>query len=497
MNRQHSYDHKRKIDDSEDIWEREASSSTRLEPPNEFAKMISVLNDQNDELKNSCRVLEENLATLETSLTEIEKELSEENHRVEEQNLLYDRALYKTIELVQSVFCRRDQDDTTPSRRIQDKALAAYLEADKKFYEHIDRSLEDVRSQLPFLTEPDQEENQRRVNEIENEVTSYHESVFTRVRTKAKCKALEAKTVGLEKELRKLNGLPQILQIVRTTTEAHRQEARLNQLAQRQLMQERIVPSISKVLDSTVRQPLMDALQCTDVEQLQTYSKRLDEIHMLLIKQRAAEQLIKYACEADAEQRKQNCNALTAFIEELDESITNKRKIMEEFMRSTEGLHLDPKQDEALINQIDKLLSREYLKKDTQARRRRSFNEESILTKVNSLLQHEKRWKEKWNSDFGASIDAIKVIEEAKHDLLSALYEHSVSQDNLIMLPSSYTDAQDDLEMRTNELQDTLADLVNESTIDAKLEETKRLLALFLTDPHAFGEEIRKRNEEK
>lgn len=42
--------------------------------------------------------------------------------------------------------------------------------------------------------------------------------------------------------------------------------------------------------------------------------------------------------------------------------------------------------------------------------RRRSFHEESILNKVSTLLQFEKKWKNQWADTVGASLDAAKIL---------------------------------------------------------------------------------------
>lgn len=50
-----------------------------------------------------------------------------------------------------------------------------------------------------------------------------------------------------------------------------------------------------------------------------------------------------------------------------------------------------------------------YLEQPSTSRRR-SFHEESILNKVSTLLQYEKKWKDQWADNIGASLDAAKIL---------------------------------------------------------------------------------------
>ncbi|KAI9492056.1 hypothetical protein BDB00DRAFT_830013 [Zychaea mexicana] len=439
----------------------------------------------------TCTTLEAKLAALKTSLLDVDQELSDENCRMDRQSIEYDRSLFATLELARKIFAE-DHDTEQPSLCGDTHGFNDYLSVDKRLYDNLSHALSKLRDQLPFL-----EANNNATNDagdaIENLVADYMRNELSHIKTKAQQKGLEARVQSLERDLKKLKGLPQVIPILKSSIEGFGDTIKKEAEEQRRIQHRDIEPLLSKLADATIRTPLTIAKTSDDYELLQHYSANLDVLLDTLKQQRAMQKLVSYAYQVDNHYHQQRISVLDALSSEAAEENDNYKQLQSSISmdKRKPSLSSDAQlRDEIIIAQIDDLLCQAKLD-SLPGLRRRSFQGSSILTKLNAILHYEKKWTEQWSNNFNSTLDAACALDESKEGLMDSLYEHSHTRDNLNMMPSSYTELQSDLELRTQELEDTLADLENATKVDDKFPRKKQLFSTFFTDPNAFGELLR------
>ncbi|CDH50784.1 predicted protein [Lichtheimia corymbifera JMRC:FSU:9682] len=479
---------KRKISHVGDPWEEQLSIPVKTTPPpNPFARAASVLEDQNEKLQQTCHALEEKLATLKESLVDIEKHLCDESRHVDEQSIFYDQSLSTTAAMARSLIHPSADDNDALHSSLHD-----FLELDDRIATKMDLSLKDLRSQLSILNSPSEDDStQEKMNDIEHQVDNFQRIELEYAKAQAACDAHQTRIASLENDFKKLNHLPQIMDILRNTTAGYHAEVKSNVHNQKHQMQKRIHPALSKLADLIIREPILLEQNEAHKKQLYDYWDGLEAIATHLLRQQAIQHLAYYACEAGKEDWYLKRCTVLALLEDLKEC-KDKRQ---EQMRKCQGnkndqQHIsDHADDEELLHQIELLLKRPYLDQPSTSRRR-SFHEESILNKVSTLLQFEKKWKNQWADTVGASLDAAKILDDCKENLWDALcYDHSDSRDRPSWTPAEHTLLQSELELRNQDAVDAIDTLEQKHKADDdELEIKKRLLNMMLTDPDRFGE---------
>ncbi|KAI8138964.1 hypothetical protein BJV82DRAFT_716952 [Fennellomyces sp. T-0311] len=465
-------DPKRKFDDFEDEWEREASSSTRNEPPNEFAKLATILDAQNDQLDNQCAALEAKIERLKASLLEAEQELSDENCRLDQQSIVFDDSLAKSFEMAQVIFGERQDIWLTID------AHADYLKEDHRLYRNLDQTLSKLRDQLPIDETHD-------TNDIDELLTRYYQTELMYMNAVTQQKGLGAGIQSLEKDLKKLNSLPKVLPILQKTIEDFENRIKKDKDEQRKLQQYDVEPLLIKIANATIKAPLLAAKTGGDHEMLQQYSEKLDTALNTLRKQHTIQELLIYAYDVENDRQMQNRSVLEALASDISEEVESYQSIEEEADRRRRSL--STRDEDPMMAHIDSLLHRAHID-SPPGMRRRSFEDSSLLTKVSTVLQYDKKSTEQWSDNFNSILDAARALEEAKDDVVDNLFENSNTKDNLIMVPSSYTDLQSDLDLRNQEVEGTIADLENATKEDPAFTRKKELFSAFFTDPNKFGE---------
>ncbi|CDS11765.1 hypothetical protein LRAMOSA04028 [Lichtheimia ramosa] len=477
---------KRKLSHGQDAWEEQVKTSQ----PNPFARAASILDDQNEKLQQTCDALEQKLATLKESLMDMEKRLCDENRHVDEQSIFYDKSLSETAAMAHAlIHPSSDENDALQS------SLHDFLALDDRLSTKMDQSLDALRSQLSILNSPDSVDDR-----IHEQVDNFQRIEFEYAKAQAACDAHQTRIASLENDYKKLNRLPQIMDILRNTTAEYHAEVKSNAKHQKYQLHQRIDPTLSKLGDLMIREPLLLEKNEADKRQLYDYWDGLEAIATHLLRQQAIQHLAYYACEAGKQDWHMKRCTVLALLEDLkeckekhQEQMASKkmsvktcalRRLLQSNCQGNKQDYSDENaDDEALLHQIERLLKQPYLEQPSTSRRR-SFHEESILNKVSTLLQYEKKWKDQWADNIGASLDAAKILDDCKDTMMGTLYNESGS-----WIPAEHTLLQSQLELRKRQVMDAITRLEQENKQeDEELELKKRLLNMMLTDPERFGD---------
>ncbi|KAI7856812.1 hypothetical protein BDC45DRAFT_50541 [Circinella umbellata] len=412
---------------------------------------------------------------------------------MDEQSIGYDKSLLITLEQARTTF-GENQDSKQQSLPLcsDTNGLEEYLKQDNQICDDLNNSLLKLREQLPFLeSKHDNHANELSgKDDIENLVAQYIRNELLHIKTEARRKGLESRIQSLEKDMRKLKGLPQVIPILKSSIEGFENNIKKETQEQKEIQHNDIEPLLSKIADTTIRAPLLTVKTADDHEALQQYLSQLDTILNTLNQQRAVQKLINYAYQVDNYHQQQHASVLETLVDEISKQCSDYKtleiSVIKDRQKPSVSSDAQFKDDDA-IAQIENMLNQAKLD-SLPGLRRRSFQGSSMLTKVNAILEYEKKWTEQWSNNFNSILDAAYTLDETKEGLMDSLYEHAHTRDNLIMMPSPYIDLQSDLELRTQEIEDTLADLENGTKKDASFAWKKKLFTAFFTDPNAFEE---------
>ncbi|KAI7886079.1 hypothetical protein K492DRAFT_83619 [Lichtheimia hyalospora FSU 10163] len=296
------------------------------------------------------------------------------------------------------------------------------------------------------------------MDDIEHQVDNFQRIELEYAKAQAACDAHQTRIASLENDYKKLNHLPQITDILRNTTAEYKAQVKTNTHHRKHQLHNRINPTLSKLGDLLIREPLLLEQNEADKKQLHDYLDGLEAIATHLVRQQAVQHLAYHACEAGKQDWFLKRCTVLALLEDLKECKDKHEEQMSKCQgnKNDQQHYPDHADDEELLHQIELLLKQPYLDQSSKSRRR-SFSEEPILNKVSTLMQFEKKWKNEWADNIGASLDAAKILDDTKENMLDILYDHSDSRGHPPpWTPTEYTLLQSEFKLRSQETMNTI-----------------------------------------
>ncbi|ORY91220.1 hypothetical protein BCR43DRAFT_508676 [Syncephalastrum racemosum] len=202
----------------------------------------------------------------------------------------------------------------------------------------------------------------------------YRRSELRKIKEAASRAGQEAYALSLQRDTEKLKGLPQILAILRSSAETYDRERHQIEKEEKEVQASMIEPLLDQAAESRIRMPLhMNLTQ----EEARSMLEQADNLDVLLA----------YGYELETDQKHKDQYALHALVGEIKErQLAHEKRTAMTSSASTP----DRVQNDDTISRINKLFDREG----------------SILNKVNTLLQYEKRWSDIWSDNFTTRLDA-------------------------------------------------------------------------------------------
>ncbi|KAL0075486.1 hypothetical protein J3Q64DRAFT_1775273 [Phycomyces blakesleeanus] len=473
------------LSDSDDSWER-AAHSFRHEPPSLYARQTTILEAQNAKLVITSDMLQKQLDKAKSELALLEKEYEEEHNRMSQISAEYDESVNSTVNLAQDIFEVSTKDKTALVSLDTDRtSLETYIAADSALSEKLQHALYLWHRQLPMAEETEDASKARQCPaiEIETIVEAFQTVECLNAQAEATCKGYEAKTQTIERELQKLNHLPQLLPILNSSIASYQEETRRSHQAAVNTQENELEPLLQRISSLSIRSPLTETNIRKDYETMEELSLQLEKICQTLLNQRACQQLLTFGYETDDKHQKQQQYVYQALKEELEEEYISHHAFLEKagaldwpntgLQDRTNATDIMAWAQDLLGFEDDKLLSNE-----------------SIVEKVKVLLQENKTWYNQWLKSLDAHMDVVDKLDEAEKRMTDTLYSNSASTNELILLPQTYTETQKELEKSTIELGNDVAELEEELELSTRFEHKKELFTLFFNDPKEFEAHI-------
>ncbi|KAI9016302.1 hypothetical protein CLU79DRAFT_327917 [Phycomyces nitens] len=392
----------------------------------------------------------------------------------------YDESVNSTVSLVQDIFEASAKDKAALVSLGTDKTnLETYIAADSDLSENIEHALYLWHRQLPMAESEDLSKLARcPATEIETIVEAYQTVECLNVQAEATCKGYEAKMQTIERELHKLNTLPQLLPILKSSIASCQEETRRSHQASVHTQENELEPILQRISSLSIRSPLTETNIRKDYKTMEELSLDLEKIFQALLNQRACQQLLSFSYEMDSKHQIKQQHVFQALKEELEEEYATHRT----FLEKAGGFDRPDADSQAFLEATDTMKWIEALlgsEQDTQ------ISKESIVDKVRLLLQQKTDWYTKWLGSLDQHMDIVDKLDEAEKRMSDTLYSNSISTNELILLPQQYTEMQKDLEKCTNELENDVAEL-EELEPSTRFERKKELFTLFFNDPKEF-----------
>ncbi|CAO3593968.1 unnamed protein product [Absidia cylindrospora] len=488
---------KRKVNLWEDEWEKQADIGTSpRDPPNKAATYTAILEQQHEDLSQTCVQLESTLALLTAKLNELQLTLSEEQVKSEVKRQQHQQRLAKSTERAMTNYMQKQngclgtlhENQQDLSRLLyQHQVLSATLNKLEAHYESSLPSLNPIPLEVP--TENGSSDNEERLQDVLRvaKLVAVHNRLEERyMKAKADTEAYQAGSQVLEKEIKKINGLPQIVPILKSTTESHLKEISNQQQCQANLP---LADMIQRLGDLRIRTPLVASIQTKQNQHLHQTASRLKKIYRGLLRQRANQQVLTYSYEVEMKHLLSYKHALLAYQLDLSKDQENGSSAHVEVSDEREG-------QQAMDRIKELLVTYQHNQRNATHHHQKPLDPHIVITQltddqvvktIEKLIAYETQWNKQWSEDVNDNLDAIHLLDKSKQDLARTLFGDSATRQTLNIKPKTYDDMQWMLESMVNDLRHQADQLENESKVDDQIFRDRRaFVSLFFTDPFTF-----------
>ncbi|KAI8332024.1 hypothetical protein BC941DRAFT_437272 [Chlamydoabsidia padenii] len=484
---------KRRVDIWEDEWEKEANVTNKRTPPNKTAAYTSILEHQHSQLSETCTDLEASLAFLTTKLESLEVSLTEKRAQAIEKQQQHRQELARSIDRCTVGFMKQ-QKGCLGMLHENNQDLDRVLESNRALSTTLDQLLLDYESKLPLIDDLSKEnglnQEKRPASQQDqddhnlNQVMIMHDELEHRyINSKSHIEGYQARAQVLEKELRKMNGLPQILPILKSTTETYEKEIQQYQRSQAKLP---LSENIKALCQARVEAPLLMDQQIKKTKQIRQTATQLKKLHQRLIKQRAIQQLLLFSYQVETKHLLSYKHALMAYIQDLQKE--KDMMITRTTPMKQQTYHQPQNQD--IMPRIKQLITTHHQNKAPlldPSVDPMQMTDDQVVKLVKKLVATELAWNKKWSDDTNDNLDAIRLLDQSKHELARTLFGDSASREKLDIKPKSYDDLQWTLESALNDLELEADTLETEyEANDALFKNRRSFVSLFFTDPFSF-----------
>ncbi|KAG0177685.1 hypothetical protein DFQ28_005503, partial [Apophysomyces sp. BC1034] len=385
---------KRKYDDWEDDWEREAHDvSGRHEPPNLYEQYAATLESQHRQLMDTRTAMQQRLDELNATSAQLDQDLLEEERELENARAEYGQTVLSVVDLAKKTF---SDESALSSLCDNQQDLERFMDADALLTEELDGELSNWKHLILEIHDPAPKENDQIALTEMTEKQRVALEIEKLTKLQAEYKGYEAKVQTMEKELRKLNGLPKILCILQSSKETSEKETREAIEKRKEIEKTMIEPTLSSISNLSIRMPLMETEIRRNNELIQQLTRDLDRLEESFIRQQSYQQFLLYSLDIDLKRQRHNKHILEALLEELEENKPNVRQTQD-----TE----DTKKEDEIMTWVRTLLNL-----STDSETALGSEHESIYDKVRLLVEQEELAKTQWSENFSSSLEEVRKL---------------------------------------------------------------------------------------
>ncbi|CAO3636150.1 unnamed protein product [Mucor hiemalis] len=469
--------------EEEDEWEREASVSNvhrRQVQPNIYAVQTRILDDQYEILSETREELTTELKELQSALKELEAEEFDLTTNIDISKQEFVDSIEETLSLIYTTNDQLNNNNTTQSNG------SVLLDHDASLLKELEATVGEWNT---VVTDTNNDQtNEKKIKSLGH---NFRYTEFEVLDLIAQITGLEARIQSLERDISKLNALPQMIPVLRSETERYQQEIRNATNLLGSLERDSMRPLLIKLSKLKIEQPL-DADKASHKKELcEQVLKEMEKIYNIALRQSACQQLVLYSDNAHSASKGSTLKSYTKLLEEHVNELSEKDVEKQEDVDVTEFMHT-----KLIKNLLDEFFKS---KKDITLFTVKTQEDMTLTDQVQALKDYESKLRKKWEGDFQACLDAGEILDGLKSRLTQSLYKHSNSTADLIMTPKPYSDLQSELEFRTNELKVSISGLekkINNPNENLIFDRLKKLFSVFYTDPDAFPEEFARAKDE-
>ncbi|GAB5591122.1 hypothetical protein Unana1_06022 [Umbelopsis nana] len=317
---------------------------------------------------------------------------------------------------------------------------------------------------------------------------------------------LEAQSAAvsvLEKEVTKLNGLPQVLPILKSSIKDCEQAVKKDRSMLVQLDRQRLTPAIAHIAsESLTALEVGDGMNQTSSGADQ--NEKYDKIIQLLVEQAATNQLFLYILELEEELLRKRTDHQRALLLDIEKNSEHMDTIIENFQGVKSNNYRD---DDEFLKCVEQLLKTqigdlvepveidmaapkqlERLKKELSSTTHRiqtslrSMND-MMLERYNSKADMTRYEILILTTSTNVSHKSLLAVEQCASPYQGALQPNAHIPEETQQLHVKFENFIDDLQSEIQRFQ-------KETTVNAELAEKKRRFALFWTEPGRFEQEF-------
>ncbi|CAO3696606.1 unnamed protein product [Umbelopsis ramanniana] len=289
----------------------------------------------------------------------------------------------------------------------------------------------------------------------------------------------------LEKEMGKLNGLPQILPILRSSIQDYEDVTKKDRQAIARLNNEKLLPCISDAADTSLK-AVMKVQGMRSATENSTNEEVYDNIIKLLMEQAAANQLLLYILEIEEELLNERTDHQRAFLLDVRE-LANQ---LDPSLYIRNGDFND--EEESFLSSLKQILSIQIKGADDMLDEIMDSTQEDIS--IPALLEKLKNEIEGANDRTKSSMNEIKGMmleSENAIDMMEKFSEMYINDhESSTHISEETLQLHEQLENFVNDLQNEIQHFQKETSTSAELTEKKRRFSLFWTDQSLFQKEF-------
>ncbi|KAI9286223.1 hypothetical protein BC943DRAFT_14736 [Umbelopsis sp. AD052] len=463
----------------------------RKEPPNVSIREPENRHGEPNRLATYTTALQKQHKILLQSISELERDLDLLNMTMAQKSDTLDNerwALHMELEKLKTAQSELFNDATSTTGTTESK-LRRVAECDVAMYrllqsnEQLSGGIEANIMKLKNIDNSEIEIDEKNTLErLRHRIESSHKDlIMSDINLESQIVAVQV----LEKEMGKLNGLPQILPILRSSIKDYEDVIKKDRQAIARLDSDRLSPCISDATDLFLKAVAKAQGQRFDTETINNV-ETYDKIIKLLLEQAAANQLLLYILEVEEELLNERTDHQRAFlldVEELAKQIdpslydrdVNSNDEEESFLNSFKQIlsmqikGADDMLDDMMDSQQDDIPAIELLDKLKNEIKGANDRTESSMADINEMMLE--------------SENALEMMEK-----FSQVYINDQESDTHI--PEETLQLHEQLENFVNDLQNEIQHFQKETATSAELAEKKRRFSLFWTDQSLFQKEF-------
>ncbi|KAI7863911.1 hypothetical protein BDF14DRAFT_1839831 [Spinellus fusiger] len=405
--------------DSDDVWEKaaHATRTTHYGSSSIYAQQAAVLEIQYKALVHTEETLTSTLHKAQLTLDQLDRELEEECVKIDKLSTQYDEAVHSNVVLAEQVLEVSTQSESGLfSFKNDTVAWKEYLAADSALSDTLEKAINTWEKHCP-KTLP-----KNPGADIEVAVEAHSTLEWLWCEAEATCKGYEAKLRTMEREIQKLNSLPQFLPGLRSTLAMCQQETKQCRALLVDTKKVTLQPLLESYSHTSIRASLSNLLVRQEHQAAEKQLLALERIFQSLVQQRACQQLLTYRYCMEIEQQEKHHALYQALEEELmGEHVEHRRSMVNNEEELKSGPWVDTQWAACLYATLVGLAP--------DASPETPLDTAALVENTKELLQKRKEWQDQWYHHVQTHTHTLNTLEEMEERFTDTLFRNTENKE--------------------------------------------------------------------